>query len=168
MPPDLPLGEYLRLSGAITARDLETALSDQQKLGGRIGDRLLLSGKIRHMDLNEALAKQLGTKAINLRVQPPDPGLSASQDIPDYLQYRFMPWRRDRSGALYLVTVEPSNDLFRFARKHYGQGAKILLVSPRDWQHAMKQRFGKQLETPCPPASLAKESRPLGTAATVG
>jgi len=64
-----PIGEIFVERGLVTASQLEQALEEQRKTGGRLGEILVATGKLSRLELASALADQWATFQ---KLRPPD------------------------------------------------------------------------------------------------
>jgi type IV pilus assembly protein PilB len=60
------LGDLLLWAGLITEEQLDKALAEQKKAGGRLGSVIARLGYLNETDIAQFLGKQLGVKAVNL------------------------------------------------------------------------------------------------------
>src|SRR5258708_38558122 len=65
-PHKMPLGEHLVASGLVTEVQLDLALREQQRKGGHLTHILVHLGFVAPEALADLLAKQAGTKSLNL------------------------------------------------------------------------------------------------------
>ncbi|MBI5496756.1 MAG: hypothetical protein HY904_17215 [Deltaproteobacteria bacterium] len=66
-----PLGWWLLHERVLDVKSLESALEDQRAQGGRLGDVLVASGRVRKADLFRCLALQVGLPFVSLHGTPP-------------------------------------------------------------------------------------------------
>ena len=106
------LGEVLHERGKISARDLETALEEQQQKLSHLGELLLERGLVGKSDLISALEEVSLVPYVDLASTPVD--LSTLQLIPREIAERLcvLPIRRDLS-RLVIVMSDPRNAAVR-------------------------------------------------------
>ena len=64
------LGDLLRKAAALQPEDLDTALAEQRRSGGRLGEILVASGVVPVATLTRVLARQLGVQALRSDDEP--------------------------------------------------------------------------------------------------
>lgn len=143
----LPLGEVMRQRGLITEAALAEALQRQSQEGGRLGELLVMNGKLHWLELAEALGEQIGIGVVNLREQPCDPTLLDSRARQSYSVFGWLPWRRD-GNQLIIAALDYTPLLLEEIRRHVGNDIQLafVLTSPRDIQHTLTEHFAEALE----------------------
>ncbi len=130
-PPGI--GSILVDEGFITLEQLSEALylQESQTTYKRLGDILTGQGWLSPYELNQALALQKGYDFIELLDHPPDPDLIEKDDIQDYIQNKYLPWRME-DDTLWIATADyEPGDLQKFQSK-YGDHARIVITSKFD------------------------------------
>ena len=102
----VPLGELLVSSGAITSEQLNIALAEQKKAGGRLGQVLIKLGFISEEQMLEFLSKQLQIAFVDLEKITPDH--EAIKLIPEPLarRYKVVPIAK-MANTLTLAMADP-------------------------------------------------------------
>lgn len=104
------LGELLLRAKVVTEAQLETALAEQEKWGGKIGQILVRMGYLSEDLLTKALSKQLGIPRVDL--EKTQPGAAALRKIsPDLAEgYGVLPLEVGDEGKTLLVAMaDPQN-----------------------------------------------------------
>jgi len=128
----LPLGELALQAGIISRAQLEAALSEQQREGGRIGRHLILSGSVSRMDLYRCLADQCGLPFVNLLTEPPDSALLLDLDPRRCIEFNWIPYRRE-GDTLVIATAEPPSHRDAQQAMDLFQVEAIDFVITTDW-----------------------------------
>ena len=110
MPP-IKLGDLLLKAHAITELQLKTALSEQQKWGGRLGEILVRMNILTEEMLVKALSKQLAVPAVNLDgVQGVPAHVRAKLPAQMAKDFAAVPVQlRDDGKTLVVAMAEPQN-----------------------------------------------------------
>ncbi|ORJ61540.1 hypothetical protein [Geothermobacter hydrogeniphilus] len=109
---NLKLGEMLIRAGIIDEFQLNSALSHQRNLGGRLGNSLVKLGYISENRLLSFLADQLNCPRIDLAKEQIPPELVAMLPEEKARQFNVLPVRRgEMSGTVYLLVAmsDPTN-----------------------------------------------------------
>jgi len=102
------LGELLVRENLITPAQLQKALEEQKRTGGRLGANLCKLGFIKEEQLTEFLSKQYGIPAVNLKEFEIDPDVVKL--IPEEVARKHMAIPISRSGSTLIVAMaDPSN-----------------------------------------------------------
>lgn len=124
------LGDLLVENGLITADQLQHALGEQRRLGGKLGRTLIDLGMVRENDMLQLLSRQLSIPLIDLRSFRFDAAMV--RKIPETLARRFRSIvLRDEDGA-YLVGMADPTDLFAFDELARMLGREIRLALVRE------------------------------------
>ncbi len=102
------IGELLVRENLITPVQLQKALEEQKRIGGRLGANLCKLGFIKEEQLTEFLSKQYGVPAVNLKEFEIDP--EVIKLIPEEVARKHMAIPVNRAGSTLIVAmVDPSN-----------------------------------------------------------
>ncbi len=102
------LGELLIRENLITPAQLQQALEEQKKFGGRLGANLTKMGFLQEEDLTEFLSKQYGVPAINLSEFEVDE--TVIRLIPEDVASKHLVIPINRAGSTLIVAMaDPSN-----------------------------------------------------------
>ncbi len=104
------LGELLLRAKVVTEAQLQTALAEQEKWGGKIGQILVRMGYLSEDLLTKALSKQLGIPRVDL--EKTHPGAVALRKISPELAegYGVLPLEvRDEGKTLLVAMADPQN-----------------------------------------------------------
>lgn len=108
----LRLGEMLIESGLIDSFQLNSALSHQRNMGGRLGDSLIKLGYLNEERLLSFLADQLNCDRIDFRYLKIDPEVLAMIPAEKARQYNVVPIERkdiSNSRGLVVAMSDPTN-----------------------------------------------------------
>jgi type IV pilus assembly protein PilB len=147
-PPKLRLGEILVKAGLISESQLQAALAEQRRWGGRLGRLLVDMGLIAEPTVAVALSRQLGMPCVNLATT--QVSAQAVKLLPVQAAERFgvMPLALDATGrVLRLATSDPTN----YEALHdiaFSTGFKIdpVLAGPSDIDKAIRRYYYGETE----------------------
>ncbi|HEX7672214.1 MAG TPA: hypothetical protein VF395_21610, partial [Polyangiaceae bacterium] len=135
--PRVRLGELLVRAGLITSTQLEEALAEQQRIGGRLGGLLVESGLVTETQVTQILSQQLSVPWVSLH------HIDFSRELLNLVpldlveQYCLIPIyvRRVRGlgDALYIAMDDPTNaqalkDVAERSRLH----VRAMIAPPSD------------------------------------
>lgn len=144
-PPSMPLGRHLIEAGAIGNSDLVHALEVQDRVDAPLGEILMAEGLADPQDVLEALARQHNTQFVDLRDDPPQPGLGHRLPASLCLEYRAIAWL-DMGGSLLVATSQPHR--FAMLRRALGDRAPTILpvvASEQQIQDEITRTYGGEL-----------------------
>jgi type IV pilus assembly protein PilB len=102
------LGELLLRKKLITQEQLEEAIEEQRRSGGRLGFNLTKLGFIKEQDLTTFLSKQYGIPTVNINSHEIDP--EVCKLIPEEVAKKYEVLPLSRTGStLVLAMADPSN-----------------------------------------------------------
>lgn len=107
----IKLGELLIKANVLQSGQLKSALAEQQKWGGRLGDILVRMAFLTEDLLVKALSKQLGIPAVNLdAIQGIAPHVKAKIPLDVARQFDVVPIQvRDEGKTLVIAMAEPQH-----------------------------------------------------------
>lgn len=97
------LGALMLDAGALAPDRLQEALSLQYGGSARLGDILVGRGWASRSAVATAAARQFGARRIDLRLDPPDPGLLDPAMLDVMLANRFAPWRVEGGRTVFVA-----------------------------------------------------------------
>ena len=174
--PDSGLGDRLRTAGLVTASQLELAATQQRHRGGTLLGLVAELGFAAPEVLSEFLAREVGTRRVDLRLSPPDP--EALRRLPAVLARRLRvvpvailddvltlatadPYNimtldlvRQSSGCEVDLVIAPEGDILRALDAAESAGPSI--------QQSIERLVGE--EEPVRPAVAGWESDPTASA----
>jgi len=104
----LKIGELLTKANLISDQQLEKALGEQQRAGGRLGEHLVRMGFVTEEDILDCLSQQYGVPSINLRHFDIDDSIIRLIPADVARKYQFIPV--SKTGATLTVAMaDPSN-----------------------------------------------------------
>ena len=137
------LGEYLVREGLATGEEIDDALKEQARSGGRLGEILQSRFSIRALDYYRALSGYYGLPFADLTERQPDISLLHEKDRLLYSSALLMPvWRED--GETVVATADPGEETFRRIRERWGRGSKIAVTSKFDIFWTLQKAFERK------------------------
>ena len=153
------LGELLVASGRVSAEDLNEALKEQDRGGGRIGRILVEKGRLAERTLLEILSEQLGVGFVDLATLTADP--EATSVLPYGLakRYRSLPWKREER-ILHVAMADPQeSDRVQAVQFATGMRLRTYLCSEREIDIAIEQHYGMEDAVDQIVQNIAQEAR---------
>ncbi|MFY9677607.1 MAG: family 2 glycosyl transferase, partial [Glutamicibacter protophormiae] len=132
-----PLGQLLVEQQLVTQSDVDRALEEQRREGGKLGRHLLLAGAVQRRDLYGALAEQWGTALVDLVEEPPQPDLLAGLDHEWALSSAWLPYRRQNGRTVIATSTAPTPAVLDEARKILGTPVDVVATTDWDIQQAL-------------------------------
>ena len=162
-----PIGQMLLQAGYIDAWQLQSALADQRRWGGRIGEALLRLGFVSEPVLLSELARQHGVPYVEIGERYVAPAIV--QRLPEKLirARRIFPIAyaaRPGRGLLVVATSQPQ-DLAALDEAAFASGLKLkaALAGERDIERAIERHLGGSQPAPeswrTPPARSWRSHR---------
>jgi hypothetical protein len=149
-----PLGQWLLDEHVLDAGALQDALVEQRVLGGRLGDRLIASGRCRSRDVFRCLALQHNLPFVSLTAVPPDTEALKLLPEADARTLGVVPVRVRYAGdGLRLTVAVGSPEGRRLAaavERRTGARVDVTVADPHEIQEAFAgyRRLGGALGTP--------------------
>jgi len=138
------LGEILIRAGVITEEQLNQALAEQKRSGGRLGSVLINLGFAAEEEITEYLGKQYGVPAVNLTEQEID--RSVLRLIPATVaeKYEVIPFSRD-GKTINVVMANPAN-LFAIEDIKFTTGFEVrpMVAAEHSIKRAIEQYYHHQ------------------------
>ncbi|MDI3317282.1 MAG: GspE/PulE family protein, partial [Bacillota bacterium] len=137
-----PLGDYLVEQGWIRPEQLQEALEEQRRSGRRLGEILVGRGAITRRQLQTALGAQLGVRPWDLRAAPPEPAVARRIPDWVARRYRLIPVR-ESGRRLVLAMADPTDlEAVEQVRLLTGQEVEPVLVDEEEVREAIGRIFG--------------------------
>lgn len=152
------LGGMLLEAGLIDQFQLESALSMQRNLGGRIGSALVKLGYLPEETIMEFLETQVKYSRVSLKELEVPGQLMRLLPVERMLDLLVIPIEMRKSGtekSLRMAMTDPTN-LKLIDDLQFATGCKILPVLAAEDEIAEAIRNNQPKETPKPPAPIAK------------
>ena len=133
----IKVAQHLLGQKILNTDQFAAALEAQAASGSHLGHVMLGSGMVRALDYYRALAKVLGLPFVDLDLEPCDVSLIKKAERQDYIDYGFLPWRRDRLGVVILAATSITPRQHAWAAARYGRGQYRFVITSRfdiDWQ----------------------------------
>lgn len=130
--PYRQVGQVLLESGVINQRNLDDALEEQSRTGGRLGMLLMLRGVITRLELYTSIARQLDLPFVDLIADPPDSSLMARVDAKKHADRDWVPYRWKDSTLVLAISEPPTEQMVREAKSEFGAEALDFVVTT-DW-----------------------------------
>lgn len=147
LPSQRPqLGEQLVAKALLAREDLERALTQQQRSGGKLGEILVGQGTLTAYRLHRELAEHLLLPFVDVERDPCDAALLDATERQRYLQLNVIPWRRTADGRVMLAATDPENPaIHAWATQRYGQGGyQMSVTAPYDIFWTVQRYFTTQ------------------------
>jgi type IV pilus assembly protein PilB len=147
----VPIGQYLVEAGRIDEAQLSSALAQQRRAGGRLGECLVSLGHISESLLFTELAKKHGVSYVLLGDYRVDPAVVRL--VPERLirARKVFPiaQRRDQGRLSLLVATGAPHDLAVLDELAFATGMRIkgVLASDSDIDHAIERHLGSGIRT---------------------
>src|SRR5688572_18983380 len=102
------LGELILRAGLINEQQLQQALAEQKRTGGRLGSILVASGFVQEEDITELLSEQYGVPSINLSHFEID--MAVVKLVPAAVARKYFLIPINRTGSTLTIAIaDPSN-----------------------------------------------------------
>lgn len=161
------LGEILKDAGVLTELQLNAALSEQRKWGGRLGRTLVEMGFVDETSMMLALSRQLNLQVVDLdkTILPAEIVKVLRVDIAE--RYGVFPVNADaRHKNLQIATSDPTNqDQLSELEFHTGMRVTVALASPSAIDRAIRRYYygdGSSSTTAATPQSLGVAESTFG------
>jgi type IV pilus assembly protein PilB len=109
VPTLVLLGAILLRSGLITPEQLEDALSEQMRDGGRLGEIMRDRGWVTSRDIARAIAEQYGFEFVDLAEEAIDELAAALLPVELARRWTALPVRFADDGKVVVALADPSN-----------------------------------------------------------
>ena len=125
MEEQKPIGTLLVEYGYVKEEDIQAALSEQERYGGKIGEILVRMEKVSSEDIEWVLSKQLDIPFIIVDDSVANPDLIKLFPKDFLMINRIIPMY-ETDDSLAIVTDDPSNtDAFQAIEKKFGKGVTV-------------------------------------------
>jgi cellulose synthase/poly-beta-1,6-N-acetylglucosamine synthase-like glycosyltransferase len=140
----LRIGELLLARGLITPGQLDAALADQRREGGRLGRHLILSGAITRRTLFAALAEEWRAPLVDLVEEPSTAiDLLAEEEPREFAKAGWIPWRVEGDTVTVATSVPVTDEIVTEARRLAGV-PHVAFRTTTDWDIMRTvQEFGR-------------------------
>ncbi len=139
------LGEWLTEREWLAAAEVEEALAEQHRRGGRLGDILLARGKIGYLRLYQAMAEREAMPFADLLRDPPDAALCNAESLDEYIAHGAIPWKKEGDVLLIAVSNPQDSLLEIWLHRNYGNNWRCVMTSPHDIRIAVARLFEARL-----------------------
>ncbi len=142
-----PLGEILVERGVISENDLRIALESRGSSGERIGQVLLDLGYVSRMQVNQAIAEQIGVDYLTLGEFPEAPPVFARLDL-KYLKYhKVIPLSYEDSHVIFAIPDPFHCEFLDDIARVLGISYDIAIASDEDIDEALERSYGSGATT---------------------
>jgi len=142
--PELPkplIGQLLADRGAVTPEQVEQAVAQQARFGGRLGELLVATGMVRPDELSDALAQQLRMTAADLDRLEPDKRVVELIPEADAQRLRVVPLA-EGDGTLYLAAADPSDpQLASWLERNVTMSVSLLVASAQSIDALLERAY---------------------------
>ncbi|MGI5864035.1 MAG: hypothetical protein ACOX6T_18540 [Myxococcales bacterium] len=141
--PQPRLGEILVRAQVITSAQLQTALAEQQKWGGRLGRHLVDLGFLDERTMSLALSRQLGMPCIDLSATQLPPDVTELLSIQVCERLGVMPVGADATRrVLRLATSDPTNQaVLEEVARHTEYTVEPVIAGAYDIDRAIRRYY---------------------------
>jgi type IV pilus assembly protein PilB len=167
VPPRKKLGEILAAAGLIDEKQLNTALAEQRKWGGRLGRTLVELGYVDEMTMSAALSRQLQLPGIDLSTTELSPQITRFLPVDLCERHGVMPVSADAERrVLRVASSDPTNadalrEIANFSRLHI----EPMVATPTDIDYAIRRYYYGEVPAGTP-AHSQQTARPPAPAPT--
>ncbi len=135
------LGELLVKENLITPDQLQKALEEQKKHGGRLGTHLTRLGFINEEELTKFLSKQYGVPAVNLKEIEIDPEMIKL--LPKEMAKKYGVIPINRTGSTLIVAMSDPSNIFAIddIKFHTGYNVEPVVAPEKEIQESIKQYY---------------------------
>ncbi len=135
------LGELLVKENLITAEQLQKALEEQKKHGGRLGTHLTRLGFINEEELTKFLSRQYGVPAVNLKEIEIDPEIIKL--LPKEMAKKYSVIPINRTGSTLIVAMSDPSNIFAIddIKFHTGYNVEPVVAPEKEIQEAIQQYY---------------------------
>ncbi|MFH1397728.1 MAG: ATPase, T2SS/T4P/T4SS family [Candidatus Omnitrophota bacterium] len=149
------IGDYFIKKGLLTQGQLNEALEEQKRSGGKIGDFLIKKGYVSEKDFTLALSEQLGIPFVDISSYDIDKSLIKLFDLSLVRRYKFIPLSRVMT-ALMIAMVDPLDILVvDEIRRACGLTIRPAIATPSAINYAIKKYYeGQELSAEATPAEV--------------
>ncbi len=137
------LGKILQQNAFISDDDLSSALLQQKRYGGLLGDILSAAGKARQFDIAQVLASQWNYESFKNVLTEADALLSSPQELSNYLRFYCVPYRK-RGKKVEILTAGINPEIIKWASSRYPRHT-FIIGSRRDVLDTLTKLFGREL-----------------------
>lgn len=132
-------------SGAIDQADLVRALQDQERLNVPLGECLIASGAVSSAQLCAALAAQYNLQHIDLAVDPPKAAMAQHLDALDCLKYGIVPWRSLGDTIMVAVSTPDQFDHVALQIARAGVSLLPVVADKKQISESITALYGAEL-----------------------
>jgi hypothetical protein len=137
-----PLGQWLLDERVLDSAALQDALDEQRRLGGRLGDRLISTGRCKSGDVFRCLAKQHNLGFVNLHQQAPQPDALAVLSQGEARSLGVVPLSVQRGAGGDQLTLAVAGPEKRYLAQHLesrvGMHVEVVVADPEELKHALE------------------------------
>lgn len=156
-----PLGKILVEMGVLRQAQLQAALSEQRRSGGRLGALLVERGAVTPEDLSRALALQKGLDWLPASELKPEPEALAALDAATACAFGVLPLGPS-GGKFRVALADPDTlPLLRDLEGLTGLPVEAALAEPSALQEAVERAYRKQSEEHAAVAAQADQAAPI-------
>jgi len=160
------IGELLVAQGWVQQEDLDAALAEQSRLGGRVGALLVEKGILGEQTLLEVLSGQLGVEIVEVTDRPGDADALAVVPYAVAKRYRALPLKKE-PRLLHVATPEPQDaEAIQALEFAIGMRIRVFLCSSREIDIALEQHYGMEEALEKIVSNVAQEADLNGSSAS--
>ncbi len=143
------LGEMLVESNVLTREDLDIALAEQQRMGGRLGEILFRMGRVSDEDIKRGLSSQLGIpfrSLVGIEIPREVIALMPARMVS---HYHVVPLKLEGNGDTLVVAIEDALDIQTLddLRMHLRRQIDPVFATGKDIHNTIKRYYGIGADT---------------------
>lgn len=168
MKPKMRLGELLVTAGVVTQAQLDAALAEQRKWGGRLGKIIVDLGLLDEETMVLALSRQLSIPSIDLNTTTLPGNVTQFLSVDLCERYGVIPiWGDENRRQVKLATSDPTNhEALREISRWSGYRVEPIVASMTGIDRAIRRLYyGEDPRTPPAPPPAAQAPQTHGNAA---
>ncbi|GIW11696.1 MAG: hypothetical protein KatS3mg061_2753 [Dehalococcoidia bacterium] len=147
-PPEVLLGQWLRLLGYLSDEELAVALIRHREQGIPLGRALLAIGTVTEEQLLAALALRLGLPTVSLQRYPVAPGVNALLERAFAMEHRVLPFSGDGTVLLVAIAEDTRREALEQLAYQTGYTVRPVLCPVGQLEAAIAQAFARDTTRP--------------------
>jgi len=126
--PPRSLGMWARLTGVLTAEQLQLAYAEWEKSGESPGEVFVRHGWMTEQMVADALSELSGLPVVPKAKRSKDPEVLGALSAKDVWLLEACPLERDDQGNLVIALADPSDARLRALKERFGSGIRPVIV----------------------------------------
>jgi hypothetical protein len=126
--PPRTLGMWARLTGVLTAEQLQQAYAEWEKSGESPGEVFVRHGWMTEQMVADALGELSGLPVVSKAQRSEDPDVLSALSAEEAWRLEACPLERDDQGNLVVALADPSDARLRALKQHFGSRMRPVIV----------------------------------------